>query len=204
MPRATCRCGQVLSIPVNGPERVLCPKCGAKVRVRKDEAKEKVDGAGAGAGGEGDGFLRFDCPCGRRLKVRTGTDREPAPKAGKCPQCGRVVPVPAVSALGGSLRAKPSHPETPTEEMSEGEVITLDRWVQAHIGGGAAAELESDREPTAVAAPTFIAQIVEPEPVPAAPPEKAEAGLRVCSRCGRPLHLSAVACRECGAPAPRR
>jgi ribosomal protein L40E len=48
-----------------------------------------------------------------------------------------------------------------------------------------------------------------PANVPAAALEapaavKAEAGLRVCPRCGRPLHLSAVTCRDCGAPVPKR
>ncbi len=39
MPRATCRCGQKLTLPVNGPDRVICPKCSAKIRVRQDAPK---------------------------------------------------------------------------------------------------------------------------------------------------------------------
>ena len=40
----------------------------------------------------------------------------------------------------------------------------------------------------------------------AAPPSmvKFEAGLRVCPRCGKPVHMSATTCRECGSPVPRR
>ena len=35
-------------------------------------------------------------------------------------------------------------------------------------------------------------------------PVKVEAGLRVCPRCGRPVHLGAESCRHCGAHVPRR
>ncbi|MBY0394857.1 MAG: hypothetical protein K2X91_00090 [Thermoleophilia bacterium] len=31
-----------------------------------------------------------------------------------------------------------------------------------------------------------------------------EAGLRICPRCGMPVHLSAENCRQCGATVPRR
>jgi uncharacterized protein (UPF0212 family) len=43
-----------------------------------------------------------------------------------------------------------------------------------------------------------------PEPSPAPSTVKIEAGLRVCPRCGKPVHLSAVVCRECGAHVPKR
>ena len=46
MPRATCRCGQVLSVPVNGPERVICPKCSARIRVRRD-GRRRTRGTGS-------------------------------------------------------------------------------------------------------------------------------------------------------------
>ena len=32
---------------------------------------------------------------------------------------------------------------------------------------------------------------------------KFEAGLRVCPRCKKPIHLGATRCRECGNPVPR-
>jgi predicted amidophosphoribosyltransferase len=46
-------------------------------------------------------------------------------------------------------------------------------------------------------------------PVPAQPPSpaselKTEAGLRVCPRCGKPVHLSSIVCRDCGAHVPKR
>jgi ribosomal protein L40E len=33
---------------------------------------------------------------------------------------------------------------------------------------------------------------------------KMETGLRVCHRCGKPLHMSATVCRSCGEPLPKR
>lgn len=183
MPRATCRCGQKLSLPVNGPDRVICPKCSAKVRVRRDPPNV----------GPGDGFVRFNCSCGRRLKVRAETADASTPHAGKCPDCGRVVPVPTSfppPSGSGPLKRKGQGPETPTEELSPDDVAVLERWAQSHLS-------RSPAEKTAAVA-------VEPPPAPPRAVVKAEAGLRVCPRCGRPIHLSAVACRECGAPVPKR
>ena len=42
---------------------------------------------------------------------------------------------------------------------------------------------------------------------PVSPPASAvkfEAGLRVCPRCKKPVHLGAATCRECGTPVPRQ
>ncbi len=193
MPRATCRCGQVLNVPVDGPERVICPKCSSRIRVRRDTPPPA--GAESGAGAEGDGFIRFLCPCGRRLKVRADSSDD-APESGKCPDCGRVVPVPGSSSSDSALKpSRASDPESPTVELDADDLAFLDRWTSKHLG------------------------VPEPAPAPAAPaaapPDpgllptlvssvKTEAGLRICPRCGRPLHLSAVACRNCGAPAPKR
>ena len=35
MPRVTCRCGEKLKVQPDGPERIDCPKCGAKIRLRR-------------------------------------------------------------------------------------------------------------------------------------------------------------------------
>ena len=192
MPRATCRCGQKLSIPINGPERVICPKCQSRIRVRKDSP-------GASAVGGEEGYIRFDCPCGRRLKVRR-TPGEDLPLAGKCPDCGRVVPVPSRST--STSTSEGGDVESITEEMNDDDLAVLDRWAQRY---------EAQRTPR-VAAPSAMAVEAarsqsRPEFTPE-PPEpvatRVEAGLRVCPRCGRPVHLSAVACRECGAPVPKR
>ena len=187
MPRATCRCGQVLSVPAVGPDRVICPKCSARVRVRRDSP------------GEGDGFLRFNCPCGRRLKVRAGAD-DVTQLSGKCPDCGRIVPVPASSSASDvELKIKGLGPESRTEELDAADLAALDRWTETHLGA-------PPPPPPPVVAPEdpALAETGALPAVSAAPAVKVEAGMRVCPRCGRPLHLSAVACRNCGAPAPKR
>ena len=116
MPRATCRCGQVLSVPVDGPERVICPKCSARIRVRKSTPRLGTD----------DGFVRFSCTCGRRLKVRVIAGA-PLPQAGKCPDCGETVPVPEDAMVkpssSAALRSVPAPVfETPTEELNSADL----------------------------------------------------------------------------------
>jgi DNA-directed RNA polymerase subunit M/transcription elongation factor TFIIS len=159
MPKATCRCGHKLDVPADGSDRIVCAQCGAKIRVRR-------------GGPAADGFIRFACPCGRRLKVKVEADGG-HPSAGKCPECGRVVPVP--SSSNASLPT--SHPEAPTVEMDAADVAQLEDWARVHLAKAAAMT---------------------------SPAVKAEAGLRVCPRCGRPVHLGAVACRECGTHVPKR
>src|SRR5690349_16958353 len=69
MARATCRCGQPLEMPREGADHVICPNCESRVRIiRKPRPPESV-GATRPDPGENDGFIRFSCPCGRRLKV---------------------------------------------------------------------------------------------------------------------------------------
>src|SRR5690349_14336431 len=114
MPRAICRCGQPLDVPARGEGRVVCPACGAKVRVRRASP--------ASAQGAGDGYIRFTCPCGRRLKVSAADP----PSHGKCPDCDRVVPVPAAST------AAPGDPEAPTAELSPEDRAELERWAAEH------------------------------------------------------------------------
>lgn len=152
MAKATCRCGQTLDVPPSGPDRIVCPNCSAKIRIRR-----------------GDGYIRFSCTCGRRLKVRIESDGPP--QAGKCPECGRVVPVPSSSTPAD---APPSPHETRTDELEPADVAMLEEWSRGHLARSAA------------------------------PSMKAEAGLRVCPRCGRPVHLGATVCRECGTHVPRR
>jgi hypothetical protein len=187
MPRVTCRCGETLNVPAEGPERIVCPKCSARIRVRRS-------GPPRGPG-DNDGFIRFPCPCGRRLKVRVepGT---PTPESGKCPDCGRVVPVPTgakPSSSGVGLPA--SHPESITEELSAADLILLDQWRERRQNQAAATAATVGGESTATM----------PVP-PMLPPErhKVEAGLRVCPRCGKPVHLNSIVCRACGAHVPKR
>ena len=81
----------------------------------------------------------------------------------------------------------------------------LDRWTARHLGDPPPAPLGASAP--AADEPSPIAEDPAYAPtgaLPAVAPAKAEAGLRICPRCGRPLHLSAVACRNCGAPVPKR
>ncbi len=168
MARANCRCGESLEIPRGGVDHVICPRCEARVRIiRKPKPSAATEAP------SGDGYLRFSCPCGRRLKVNAA-DR---PTHGKCPDCGRVVPVPAdVAASFASAQA-----ESPTEEMSAVDAAALEAWAQGHLGPKSTTEMAAaDRD------------------------RRAESSFRVCPRCGKPIHLGADACRNCGTSVPKR
>lgn len=196
MARATCRCGQVLTFPDDGPDRVVCPKCSSRIRVRK-----------AAPPAEEPGFLRFHCSCGRRLKVR---DAKPRPVAGKCPACGQVVPVPETlaSSAAEAREAVSAGCESPTQELTAADTARIQSWA-AGFGPNA---IES---PAATPAPASAPP--PPPPPPPTPagstasasglspsPVRVEAGLRVCPRCGRPVHLGSDSCRQCGASVPKR
>jgi len=192
MPRATCRCGEILNVPAEGPERIVCPKCGARIRVRRM-------GTGPPRGlGDGDGFVRFACPCGRRLKVRVD---EGIPASGKCPDCGRIVPVPTTSTQPASSQTlATNHPESVTEELSATDLATLEQWKKARL---AARSPDPDAGPSAEAS-TATMPIPSIAQSAAAAEGRVEAGLRVCPRCGKPVHLSSIVCRTCGAHVPKR
>jgi hypothetical protein len=168
-----------------------CTHCGARIRLRRPHPR--------GDDAFGDGFIRFLCPCGRRLKV----SMEKRPKAGKCPDCERVVPVPT-SALG-ILKSAPgkSEAERRTEDLDESELVELRTWYARHLARLAHAEVDPlTREPdmSEVDDNGGLYQPVSPQ----ASLVKFETGLRVCPRCRKPLHLGADNCRECGMPVPRR
>jgi hypothetical protein len=172
MARAICRCGQELPSPEAGSERVVCPKCGARVRIRKAATAPPAD-----PGASSDGFIRFFCPCGRRLKVPSNDP----PANGKCPDCGRIVPVPR-----GGVAPPPGHPDAPTEELTAADLAELDAWSNRIANG----------------TPSSTADFaIRPE---SAAPRRVEAGLRVCPRCGRPIHMGSTACRACGTVVPKR
>jgi hypothetical protein len=126
MARAACRCGQILEVPDGGDDRVICPKCKARVRVRR-----------GGAAGGAERFIRFYCPCGRRLKV-SAQDR---PTHGKCPDCGRVVPVPSAGTA--------VDPEGKTVELSPAEMQRLEEWARAHLKAEAGAAARRPDRPRA-------------------------------------------------------
>jgi hypothetical protein len=203
MPRVTCRCGEKLKVIPDGPERIECPKCGAKIRLRRAPVPLPV-------GEAGDGFLRFLCPCGRRLKV-PAADR---PVAGKCPDCGRVVPVPTAAqaklAIDPSKQVSQSDTEARTEELNDDDLARLEEWSSRYVANSNPRRPEAPASTTtgmhAVAARADSdaeLAFVAPMPAPASA-VKFEAGLRVCPRCKKPVHLGAAICRECGTPVPRQ
>jgi hypothetical protein len=198
MPRATCRCGEILTFPLDGPERIVCPKCGARIRVRRSGAPRAAD--------EGDGYLRFGCPCGRRLKVRID---EETPESGMCPACGRIVPVPASRASSQNLPT--THPEAITEELSAADLANLEQWKQNRLASRPAPDPGSDPDPApnpaanlATTAAMPVAAVTPATELQSTAGMKVEAGLRICPRCRKPVHLSAIVCRECGAHVPKR
>ncbi len=176
MARATCRCGEPLVVPPEGVEHIICPRCSAKVRLIR---KRRPGDPGGSAASQGDGFLRFSCPCGRRLKV-SAADR---PTHGKCPDCGKIVPVPAGAGSSSTVA------ESPTEEMATVDREVLDAWSKSHLS----------RDNGSNANPASTAEMALNSPA-----RSAEAGFRVCPRCGKPIHLNADTCRACGIPVPKR
>ncbi len=203
MPLVTCRCGEKLKVGPDGPERIECPKCGAKIRLRRQAPPPP-------AGEAGDGFLRFLCPCGRRLKV-PAADR---PVAGKCPDCGRVVPVPTSAQTNPAAdplkQVSQSDTEARTEELDDVDLAQLEEWSLRYVAN------PNSRRPEAPASTTTGLHTVAagadsdgelafvPPMLAPASAVKFEAGLRVCPRCKKPVHLGAATCRECGTPVPRK
>ena len=203
MARVSCRCGETLDYDPYGPERIVCPRCGSKVRVRRPipggaaESRPKphvipVD----------DGYIRFPCPCGRRLKIRA-KDR---PEAGRCPDCGRIVPVPATAwnVPGKNPRSEGFAPDDQrTGEFSPEDIARISTWTQHWAAKREAARPVASRDrPDEGSTPASGVPLVNVAPRPSS--VKMEAGLRVCPRCGKPVHLGAANCRECGALVPKR
>lgn len=176
--KATCRCGHELTVLDDKAERVVCPSCGARVRLKR-------------VGPVDDGFIRFTCPCGRRLKVPSN---EP-PSHGKCPECGRIVPVPLTGLAGAESR---------TEELRTEESARLEQWADEHRLKGSRIPREvgpAAARAAAAATPSVPAPSLVASPVAS---NSSEAGLRVCPQCGRPIHLGAESCRKCGIVVPRK
>ena len=204
MPRITCRCGEVLTVNSGASERLTCPRCAARIHVRRDPSlKVNLDS-------KGDGYARFYCPCGRRLKVRV----QSRPSAGKCPDCGRVVPIPssvfehvtnfqgAVDSLGPQI----SEPEARTADLDQEDLLRLEQWWIHHRS-----QVEqTNTEPQQL--PQTFSKVDESLPSVRLAGRNmneqlgigVEAGLRVCSHCGIPLHINAIICRFCGQATHKR
>jgi hypothetical protein len=175
-----------------------CPKCGARIRLRRPVPKDET----------GDGFLRFLCTCGRRLKVPVVG----RPVAGKCPDCGRVVPVPtSAQAFSNTTSAKNaglSNSEARTEELDDYDLAQLERWAARYPADPSRPDgpFSTTTGFMAVAPGSNLAAdvgLLTPD-IPSPSVVKFEAGLRVCPRCKKPVHLGAANCRECGTPVPRQ
>lgn len=202
MPRVTCRCGEKLDLKPDSTDRIDCPKCGAKIRLRRSPPPQALEEAG------GDGYIRFLCPCGRRLKV-SGADR---PVAGKCPDCGRVVPVPtskkAITTMASGKQPGQNNSEARTEELDAEDLALLETWGSRYAESAVRAEGPVSTATglhVVTANPNTNAQAgFAPPMMPPPSAVKFETGLRVCPRCKKPVHLGAAICRECGTPVPRQ
>jgi endogenous inhibitor of DNA gyrase (YacG/DUF329 family) len=193
MPRVRCRCGENIKIHGPAPERIDCPTCGARIRFKRKSKRDPGDYL------PGDGFLRFYCPCGRRLKVAARNQ----PDAGKCPDCGRIVPIPDwVKSGAAGPGPVVSDPEARTEELDSADQRALAEWTSRFTpkpGGDHPSSTTSGMMPITASADLDILGVVSPQPSIV----KFEAGLRICPRCNKPVHLGSEICRECGTPVPR-
>jgi ribosomal protein L32 len=76
--------------------------------------------------------------------------------------------------------------------MDAADLARLEQWASGHR-----------ERPVAAVPPQGLLTTTSHEALDAAA-LKMEAGLRVCPRCGKPVHMSATVCRDCGAPVPKR
>jgi ribosomal protein L40E len=202
MAQVICRCGETLRVPFRNLEHLVCSRCGAKVRLRRKAVVRN------GSAAPTDGYIRFPCPCGRRLKVRSDERLE----VGRCPDCGRVVAVPlsdydeltgfrgtASQSLAGS-----SESETRTTELDRTDLERLAQWSDTHRLGAAQQNGLTDRVPSGSNHFAESRPIMVPSNMENSSGVEREAGLRICSGCGTPLHINATVCRSCGGLAPKQ
>jgi hypothetical protein len=188
-----CRCGEKLKLPTECLEHINCPRCSARIRVRCELPK--------GNAADEDGFIRFLCPCGRRLKVPA----EESPKVGRCPDCRRVVPVPTSTFGTLNLTSGKNDVETRTQDLDANDLAELKRWSDRYWADSGQAQNNSGKtRPLAVPlGPDNDKLGLFSSTIPRASVVKFETGLRICPRCQKPLHLGSNNCRECGIHVPR-
>ncbi|MBN1505386.1 MAG: rhomboid family intramembrane serine protease [Sedimentisphaerales bacterium] len=88
--RATCSCGRAVTVSRQYAGKVVqCPVCKGKIVVPESIEPTRSAARLAALGGN-DGYIRFACPCGKRIKMPARY----AGRWGKCPQCGSRVRIP--------------------------------------------------------------------------------------------------------------
>jgi|GEM_PF-1308728 len=127
-----CRCGTTLTIPP-GIDKLICPVCGARVRIRREtgpSATGRFPGEAAWPGG----VILFDCPCGQKLKL----DASHAAKSARCPSCRQIVPVPELPH------------DAPTGEMPAADRAILENWIAQHTADALAEKGSNSPDPQVI------------------------------------------------------
>jgi hypothetical protein len=88
--------------------------------------------------------------------------------------------------------------------MSAEDVARINTWSRHWQLKRQSARPDTGNRPDEGATPAAGAPVVSTGIAQAPSSIKIEAGLRVCPRCGKPVHLGAANCRECGAAVPKR
>jgi hypothetical protein len=194
MPRVICRCGEKIKLSAGSLEYVNCPRCSARIKLRSGPPMENAE--------VGDGFIRFLCPCGRRLKVPA----DDAPKAGRCPDCGRVVPVPTSTFDRQNLTSGKNDAETRTQDLDVSDLAELKKWSDRYrTDSGPSQRTSAQSSPLADhSGPDNGELAILSGTSPRASVVKFETGLRICPQCQKPLHLGSDICRDCGIVVPRQ
>ncbi len=117
MSRVTCRCGEVINVKsAAGQERIDCPKCGSRIRLRRRPSAS----ASALIGGDSesdDGYHPVPLPVRPPAEgpgARAGSRRGSAPTAGGWSRCpSRRRPSPGVWAARGSIPTRGPRTSTP-------------------------------------------------------------------------------------------
>ena len=194
MPQVICRCGEKVKLPAERLEQITCPRCSARIRLRGASPKDNA--------ADEQGFIRFLCPCGRRLKVQA----EDPPRAGRCPDCGRVVPVPTSKIDNLNSASSKNDSETRTQDLDASDLAELKKWSDRYQADSDQAEDDSLKPSpsTVLYGPENGELGLLPNSSPRASVVKFETGLRICPRCQKPLHLGSNHCPECGTVVPRQ
>ena len=175
MPRATCRCGQSLERPRRRDRAGRLPE------LRGQGPGPPAGREPVGAGGDGGGGVHpVQLPVRPSAQGRAAAGAKPV--ARQVPRLRPGRPRPRDRARS----PRRATPRRPTEELTDRRprrARPLDRAATSTRG-----------RPRPPAAPPLLP--TSPAPYPT------EAGLRVCPGCGKPVHLGADVCRECGTKVP--